>query len=72
MHGLPRPIIALKDGDKQPTTTANNGSLKLYFMMGTEEEDLFEFMMDKKEEINILIRNTVRHSQKVQFCEPFN
>ena len=37
--------------------------------MGTEEEDLFEFMMDKKEEINnILIQNTVRNSQKVQFC----
>ena len=69
MHGLPRPITALKDGDKQHTTTAINGSLKVYTMMGTEEEDLFEFMMDKKEEINnILIQNTVRNSQEVQFC----
>ena len=68
MHGLPRPITALKDGDKQPTTTAINGSFNLYTMMGTEE-DLFEFMMDKKEEFNnILIQNTVRHSQEVQFC----
>ena len=39
----------------------------MYFILGTEEEDRFEFMMDKKEEDNILIQNNGRHSQYEQF-----
>ena len=69
VHGLPRPIKAKESDGKKPTTTAINGSLKVYTILGNEDEDLFEFMMDKKSEINsIILLNTIRNSQKVQFC----
>ena len=69
VHGLPRPMRAEKNSLKKPTTTAINGSLKVYTILGNEEEDLFEFMMDKKSEINsIILLNTVRNSPKVQLC----
>ena len=34
--------------EKKPTTIATNGSLNVYTILGTEDEDLFEFMMGKK------------------------
>ena len=69
VHGLPRPMRAEKNSLKKPTTTAINGSLKVYTILGNEEEDLFEFMMDKKAEIHrIILQNTVCNAQKVQFC----
>ena len=69
VHGLPRPLKAEKRDESKPTTTAINGSLKVYTILGNGEEDLFEFMMEKKAEIlNIILLNTVRYSQKVQLC----
>ena len=69
VHGLPRPIKARESDGKKPTTRAINGSLKLYTILGTEDEDLFEFMMDKMAEIHrIILQNTVCNGQKVQFC----
>ena len=71
VHGLPRFMKAEKNNLKKPTTSAINGSLKVYTVLGNEEEDLFEFMMDKKSEINsIILLNRVRKSQKVQLCAP--
>ena len=69
VHGLPRPIKAETSDGKKPTTTAINGSLKVYTILGNREEDLFEFMMEKKAEVHrIILQNTVRNSQKVQLC----
>ena len=69
VHGVPRPIKAKESDEKKPTTTAINGSLKVYTILGTEDEDLFEFMMDKKAEIqSIILQNTIRYAPKVQVC----
>ena len=69
VHGLPRPIKAETSDGKKPTTTAINGSLKVYTILANREEDLFEFMMEKKAEVHrLILQNTVRNSQKVQFC----
>ena len=69
VHGLPHPMRAEKNSLKKPTTTAINESLKVYTILGNEEEDLFEFMMDKKAEIHrIILQNTVCNAQKVHFC----
>ena len=68
-HGLPRPIKAKEIDGKKPTTKAINGSLKVYTILGTGDDDLFEFMIDEKAEFrSILLQNTVRYAQKVQFC----
>ena len=46
-HGLPPPS-SVKKCMKSPMTTASNGPLKVFFMQGTSENDLLDFILDKK------------------------
>ena len=70
-HGLP--ISSCRTIETSPIETAFNGALKIYTLPGTPEQDLLEFMLDKKPEIDALISANVNLTpRKVQFCVAVN
>ena len=66
-HGLP--ASKTKNEVRSPTETAFNGALKVYSIKGTAEQDLLDFMMDNKKEIDsIVAENVSQTGRKIQFC----
>lgn len=67
IHGLPAPKS--KAECKQPIETAFNGALKVYSIPGTVEQDLLDFMLENKKQIDGIIKENVEKTgRKVQFC----
>ena len=66
-HGLPPPREAMQS-KTDPTESAFEGALKVYSISGSGENDLLQFMMDAKPEIDKLVSENVNeNAQKMQF-----
>ena len=66
-HSLPPPTEALQS-KTDPTESAFEGALKVYSITGHGENDLLQFMMDAKPQIDRLVSENVNEiAQKMQF-----
>ena len=64
-HDLPPPIDSIKEKTK-PISSAFNGALKVFKIIGSGENDLMQFMNDVKPQIDQLVSENVNHtSQKM-------
>ena len=66
-HGLPPPSEVAPQ-KTEPTKSAFEGTLKVYSIPGSGENDLLQFMMDVKPQIDKLVAENVNeNAQKLQF-----
>ena len=64
-HDLPPPIDSIKEKTK-PISSAFNGALQVFKIIGSGENDLMQFMNDVKPQIDQLVSENVNHtSQKM-------